>query len=66
MLFSSVKEINNLISKELSLLIKLTLSKPRFPLKKNVKKCTRFEQEKGTNPCLRSLLICFSRGIKGF
>ena len=50
----------------MSLLKKLTLSKPQFSLKENLKKCTRFEEEKGTNPCLRSLLICFSREIKGF
>ena len=50
----------------MSLLKKLTLSKLRFSLKENLKKCTRFEEQKGKNPCLRSLLICFSLEIKGF
>ena len=67
MSFSSVKETNNLTSEEMSLLKKLTLSKLRFSLKENLKKCTTFEEQKGTNPCVRSLLICFSfREIKGF
>ena len=53
------------------------MSYPRgFSLKENLNKCTRFEEQKGTryvfgcllstNPCLRSLLICFSWEIKGF
>ena len=50
----------------MSLLKKVTLSKLRFSLKENLKKCTRFEEQKGKNPCLISLLICFSREIKGF
>ena len=50
----------------MSLLKKVTLSKLRFSLKENLKKCTRFEEQKGKNPCFRSLLICFSREIKGF
>ena len=55
---------------------KLTISKLWFSLKENLKKCTRFEEQKGarsvfgclssTNPSLRSLLICFSWEIKGF
>ena len=57
--FISVKEINNLIRKEMSLLKKLTLSKLLFSLKENLKKCTIFEEQKGTNRCLRSLLILF-------
>ena len=57
MFFSSAKEINALISKEMLLLNKLTLSKLRFSLKGNLKKCTRLEEQKGTNTCLRSLLI---------
>ena len=51
----------------MSLLKKLTLSKLRFSLKEKLKKCTRFEERKSTNPCLRSVLICFYlREIKGF
>ena len=65
---------------------KLTFSKLRFSRKENLKKCTSFEEQKGTRyirgnvyfgiivfsclsstkPCLRFLLICFAREIKGF
>ena len=65
---------------------KLTFSKLRFSRKENLKKCTNFEEQKGTRyirgnvyfgiivfsclsstkPCLRFLLICFAREIKGF
>ena len=48
------------------LLQKLTLSKLLFSLKEYLKKCTRFEEQQGINPCLRSLLICFSQEIKSF
>ena len=61
-------------------------SKPGFYRKENLKKCTSFEEEKGTRyirgnvyfgiiifgclsstkSCLRFLLICFNREIKGF
>ena len=46
----------------MSLLKKMTLSKLRFSVKENLKKCTIFEEQKGTNSCLRSLLVlfCFS------
>ena len=60
--------------------------KLRFSPKENLKKCTSFEEQKGTRytqgnvcfniivfrclssmkPCLRFLLICFAREIKGF
>ena len=66
--------------------IKLTFSKFRFSPKKNLKKCTNFEEQKGrrhirgnvyiciivfsclssTKLCLRFLLNCFVREIKGF
>ena len=65
---------------------KLTFSKLRFSRKENLKKCTSFEEQKGTRyirenvyfgiiifsclsstkPCLRFLLNCFVREIKGF
>ena len=61
-------------------------SKPGFYRKENLKKCTSFEEQKGTRyirgnvyfgiiifgclsstkSCLRFLLICFNREIKGF
>ena len=64
---------------------KLTFSKLRFCRKENLKKCTSFEEQKGTSYirenvyfgiiafscplstklCLRCLLICFVREIKG-
>ena len=82
MLFSSIKEINTLISKGMSNLYywkKLTFSKLQFFWKENLKKWTSFEEQKGTiyipgnvyfavitNPCLQFLLICFCQEIKGF
>ena len=64
----------------------LTFSKLRFSRIENLKKCTNFEEQKGTRyirgnvyigiivfsclsstkPCLRFLLNCFVREIKGF
>ena len=64
---------------------KLTFSKLQFYRKENLKKCTIFEEQKGTRyirrkvyfgiiifscpsstkSCLRFLLICFNREIKG-
>ena len=63
-----------------------TFSKLQFYREENLKKCTTFEEQKGTRyirgnvyfgiivfsclsstkPCLRFLLICFDREIKGF
>ena len=86
---SSIKEINRLIWKRMSNIYyweKLTFSKHRFSRKENLKKCTNFEEQKGTRyiranvyvgiivfsclsstkPCLRFLLNCFVREIKGF
>ena len=88
MLFSSIKEINSLISKGMSniyYLEQLTFSKHRFSPKENLKKWTSFEEQKGaryswgnvyfsiiifsclssTKPCLKFLLNCFARKIKG-
>ena len=62
------------------------VGKVNFSEKENSKKCTSFEEKKGTmyirgnvyfgiiavsclsskKPCLRFLLICFAREIKGF
>ena len=87
--FSSIKEINRLIWKGISSIYcweKLTFSKLWFSRKENLKKCTNFEEQKGTRyirgnvyigiivfsclsstkPCLRFLLNCFVREIKGF
>ena len=86
---TSIKEINRLIWKGMSNIYyweKLTFSKLRFSRKENLKKCTSFEEQKGTRyirenvyfgiiifsclsstkPCLRFLLNCFVREIKGF
>ena len=86
---TSIKEINRLIWKGMSNIYyweKLTFSKLRFSRKENLKKCTNFEEQKGTRyirgnvyigiivfsclsstkPCLRFLLNCFVREIKGF
>ena len=52
MIFSSIKEINRLISKEISNIYyweNLTFSKLRFSLKENLKKCTSFEEQKSTS-----------------
>ena len=49
MFFSSIKEINSLISKGMSNIYyweKLTFSKLRFSWKENFKKCTSFEEQK--------------------
>ena len=85
---TSIKEINRSIWKGISNIYyweKLT-SKLRLSRKENLKKCTNFEEQKGTRyirgnvyfgiivfsclsstkPCLRFLLICFAREIKGF
>ena len=48
---SSIKEINRLIWKRMSNIYyweKLTFSKLRFSRKENLKKCTNFEEQKGT------------------
>ena len=48
---SSIKEINRLIWKGMSNIYyweKLTFSKLRFSRKENLKKCTNFEEQKGT------------------
>ena len=86
---SSIKEINRLIWKAMSNIYYgeiRTFSKLRFSRKENLKKCTNFEEQKGTRyiqrnvyigtivfscfsstkPCLRFLLNCFVREIKGF
>ena len=86
---SSITEINRLINKGMSNIYysdQLTFSKLSFSRKENLKKCTSFEEQKGTKyirgniyfgiivfsclsstkPCLRFLLICFAREIKGF
>ena len=50
MFFSSIKEINRLISKGMSNIYyweKLTFSNLWFSLKENLKKCTSFEEKKG-------------------
>ena len=59
MLFSSLKRINRLITK----LRKVTFSKLRFSWKENVKKCTSFEEQKGTRYIRRNVyfgIIFFS------
>ena len=51
MFFSSIEEINSLISKEISNIYyweKLTFSKFRFSRRENLKKFTSFEEQKGT------------------
>ena len=49
MFFSSIKEINRLISKGMSYYWeKLTFSKLRFSRKEKLKKCASFEEQKGT------------------
>ena len=89
---TSIKEINRLIWKGVSNIYywgKLMFLKLRFSQKENLKKCTNFEEQKGTRyiqgnvytyyisvdssclssstkPCLRFLLNCFVREIKGF
>ena len=82
--FSSIKEISRYV-KHL-LLRKTDVLKMRFYRKESMKKCTTFEEQKGTRHirgnayfgiivfsylsptklCLRFLLICFDREIKGF
>ena len=84
MIFSSIKEINRYV-KHL-LLRKTEVRKTLILSEENLKKCTTFEEQKGTRyirgnvyfgiivfsclsstkPCLRFLLICFDREIKGF
>ena len=88
MFFSSIKEINRLVSKGISNIY--FWGKPRFSnfrfcfsQKENLKKFTCFEEQKharyiqgilalstsavlSTKLCLRFLLICFAREIKGF
>ena len=83
---SLIKEINRPVKHLLYYYEKLTLSKLQFYRKENLKKCTTFEEQKGTRyirgnvyfgiivfsclsstkPCLRFLLNCFVREIKGF
>ena len=51
-LSSSIKELNRLIWKGMSNIYcweKLTFSKLRFSQKENLKKCTNFEEQKGTS-----------------
>ena len=51
MFFSSIEEINRFISKGMPNIYyqeKLTFSKLRFSRKENLKKCTSFEEQKGT------------------
>ena len=83
---SLIKKINSSIKDLLCYYEKLTFSKLQFYREENLKKCTTFEEQKGTRyirgnvyfgiivfsclsstkPCLRFLLICFAREIKGF
>ena len=79
--FSSIKEINRLIWKGTSSIYcweKLTFSKLWFSRKENLKKCTNFEEQKGTRyirgnvyigiivfSCLSSTNICL-RSLKLF
>ena len=89
MFFSSMKDINWIIWKGMSNIYywgELEFSKLRFSRREILKKCTSFEEQKGTTyirgnvyfgiivfsclsstkPCLRFLLNCFVREIKGF
>ena len=83
---SLIKEINRSVKHLLYYYEKLTFSKLQFYREENLKKCTTFEEQKGTRyirgnvyfgiivfsclsstkPCLRFLLNCFVREIKGF
>ena len=83
---SLIKAINRSVKHLLYYYEKLTFAKLLFKREKNLKKCTTFEEQKGTSyirgnvyfgiivfsclsstkPCLRFLLICFAREIKGF
>ena len=83
---SLIKEINRSVKHLLYYYEKLTFSKLQFNREENLKKCTTFEEQKGTRyirgnvyfgiivfsclsstkSCLRFLLICFDREIKGF
>ena len=57
---SSIKEINRLIWKGMSNIYyweKLTFSKLRFSWKENLKKCTNFEEQKGTRYVWGSVYI---------
>ena len=83
---SLFKEINRSVKHLLYYYAKLTFSKLQFYREENLKKCTTFEEQKGTRyirrnvyfgiivfsclssikPCLRFLLICIDREIKGF
>ena len=83
---SLLKEINRSVKHLLYYYEKLTFSKLQFYREENLKKCTTFEEQKGTRYirgnvyfgiivfsclssttlCLRFLLICFDREIKGF
>ena len=81
-----IKEIIRSVKYLLYYYEKLTFSKLQFYRGENLKKCTTFEEQKGTRYirgnvyfgsivfsclsstklCLRFLLICFAREIKGF
>ena len=98
-MFSSIKETNRLISKKMCVPLfdvfkhlplrktdVLKTCRKKNSRKENLKKCTSFEEQKGTRyirenvyfgiiifsclsstkPCLRFLLNCFVREIKGF
>ena len=83
---SLIKDTNGPVKHLLYYYGKLTFSKLQFYREENLKKCTTFEEQKGTRyirgnvyydfiifsclsstkVCLRFLLICFDRGVKGF
>ena len=59
----SIKEINSLIWKRMSNIYyweKLIFSKLRFFEKENLKKCTNFEEQKGTTYIRRNVIICIT------
>ena len=85
-MYSLIKEINRSVKHLLYYYEKLVFSKLQFNWEENLKKCTTFEEQKGTRyirgnvyfgiiifsclsstkVCLRFILICFDREIKGF
>ena len=63
---TSVKEINRLIWIELSSIYyreKLTFSKLRFSRKENLKKCTSFEEQKGTRYIRENVFALLSSAV---
>ena len=63
MFFSSIKEINRLISKGVSNIYyseKLTFSKLRFSRKENLKKYTTFETQKDTGVFEETFILALS------